>query len=400
MLYRREAFDTLTETPWDEAAVRDEIAAIVADADAAYDRDDLWPADEWDAWKTPTPLKTLYVGAAGVVWALDTLRRRGVAESGLDLAAVARRTLERRRKEPDLMADEELPTPADAGLLSGESGVLAVLWRLDPDPEVADELLALVRANVANAAEEIMWGCPGTMLAARMAYAASRDERWAQAWRQSADALLSRRDEQGLWTQQLYGATRRALTPPHGLVGNVLALLDGGELLPAGSRRELTGQAAAVLRATAARQDGRVSWPTAEGRPLEGPDGEIRLQWCAGAPGIAQAAASYLDEELLLAAGETIWEAGPHGDEKGPSICHGTAGNGYALLKAFERTQDELWLERARRFAVHALEQARRLRAARGHGRYSLWTGDSGVAVYAADCLEARTGYPILETWD
>jgi hypothetical protein len=29
-----------------------------------------------------------------------------------------------------------------------------------------------------------------------------------------------------------------------------------------------------------------------------------------------------------------------------------------------------------------------------------LWTGDAGVAVYAADCLDATTRYPILETWE
>ena len=253
MLYRPDAFDPLTETAWDDAWVRDEIAAIAADAEAAFAADELWPADEWDSWQTPTPLKTLYVGGAGVVWALDALRRRGVAAGGLDLAAAARRTLERRREEPDLMAGEELPSPADAGLLSGEAGVLAVLWRLDPDPAVADDLHGLVRANVDNAAEEIMWGSPGTMLAARMAFAESGEERWADAWRESAEALLARRDEGGMWTQQLYGATRRALTPPHGLVGNVLALLDGGELLPAGSREELTRQAGrccAVPRST------------------------------------------------------------------------------------------------------------------------------------------------------
>ena len=49
------------------------------------------------------------------------------------------------------------------------------------------------------------------------------------------------------------------------------------------------------------------------------------------------------------------------GDEKGHGICHGTSGNGFALLAAFERTQDELWLDRARRFAVHALAQAERM---------------------------------------
>jgi hypothetical protein len=31
--------------------------------------------------------------------------------------------------------------------------------------------------------------------------------------------------------------------------------------------------------------------------------------------------------------------------------------------------------------------------------RYSLWTGGIGVALFAADCMEASTAYPVLETW-
>ena len=126
-------------------------------------------------------------------------------------------------------------------------------------------------------------------------------------------------------------------------------------------------------------------------------NGEIRLQWCHGAPGILCAAASYLDEELVLAGAELTWRAGAHRDAKGAGICHGTAGNGYALLKAFERTGDERWLERARRFAVHALAQVRRQRAARGRGRYSLFTGDPGVALYLASCLDADAAFPVLD---
>ena len=87
-----------------------------------------------------------------------------------------------------------------------------------------------------------------------------------------------------------------------------------------------------------------------------------------------------------------MWRAGAHGDEKGPNICHGTAGNGYALLKTFERTGDEVWLDRARRFAMHALEQVERMPS-----RYSLFTGAIGVAIYAADCIDARPNYPILD---
>jgi hypothetical protein len=116
------------------------------------------------------------------------------------------------------------------------------------------------------------------------------------------------------------------------------------------------------------------------------------LQWCAGAPGIVIAAADYLDEDLLTGAAELIWLAGPHGEEKGPNICHGTAGNGYAFLKAFDRTGDEEWLDRARRFAMHALEQVERMPS-----RYSLFTGGIGVALYAADCIEARAQYPITD---
>jgi hypothetical protein len=79
--------------------------------------------------------------------------------------------------------------------------------------------------------------------------------------------------------------------------------------------------------------------------------------------------------------------------EKGPAICHGTAGNGYAFLKAFARTGDGTWLERARRFAVHALEQVQR----RDHGRYSLWTGDVGTALFASACLDGDARYPIID---
>ena len=159
----------------------------------------------------------------------------------------------------------------------------------------------------------------------------------------------------------------------------------------------LIRETARMLARTAVMEEGLANWPRVEGRELVDEDGEIRVQWCAGAPGIVTSAAAYLDEELLLAGAELVWRAGAPGMSKGPCLCHGTAGKGYAFLKAFERTGDERWLERARRFAVHALAQVRRGRAARDRGRYSLWTGDIGVALYAADCLDSRTAYPIVD---
>src|SRR5687768_2287386 len=209
------------------------------------------------------------------------------------------------------------------------------------------------------------------------------DERWAGAWREVADAVWRARDTDGLWTQRLYGEVYRGLMPAHGVTGNAQALLCGEELLADELRSALRRDTAAALAGSAVLEDGLANWPMAEGEELLSSDGEIRVQWCAGAPGVVAAAADYLDQDLLIAGAELTWRAGPHGSEKGAGICHGTAGNGYALLKAFSRTGEELWLERARRFAVHALEQVARARSERGHGRYALWTGDVGTALYA-----------------
>jgi len=392
VLYRPDAYEPLTGTQWDEGRVRDAIRAIVADTDAAMRGPKLmWRAHRWDGWNATSPMKNLYVGAAGVLWALDQLGRRGHAESTLDLAALAQRNLELFRARPDYIKLPAFkpPEPRESSLLCGESGILLVTWRLAPSDELADDLHARVRANVDNEAEETMWGSPGTLIAARAMYEWTGDERWREAWNESAEALLSRRGDDGLWTQHLYGQVYTSLTPPHGLVGNVQTLLP---LLDEARAAALKRTSAALLEQSAVREDGLANWPPRPRPELPGPDGEIRVQWCAGSPGIVIGAADYLDEELLLAGAELPWQAGPPGLEKGPGICHGTAGNGYAFLKAFARTGDEQWLDRARRFAVHALEQIERLPA-----RYSLFTGSIGAAVYAADCLDARSAYPIME---
>jgi lantibiotic modifying enzyme len=393
MLYRPEDFHPLAETPWREDEVRAEIRTIVADTDSALRGPKLlWRANDWDRWQGTSPLKDLYCGAAGVLWALDELRRRGHAETRLDLADLALLTLERQRAKPDLGRMKGLPEPAEAALFSGEAGILLTACRIAPSFELADDLLALVRANVASEADEVMWGAPGSLLAAEHMLEWTGDERWRDAWNESTDALLARRGADGWWTQRLYGTTERYLGPVHGFVGNVFAL---ERLLDADRRNRLLASAAEIVARAAVLEDGLANWPAVDSDTLANRRGEIRVQWCHGSPGMLWAASTYLDEELVVAGAELTWRAGAHGDAKGASICHGTAGNGYGLLAAFERTGDERWLERARRFAVHALEQARRIREESGTGRYSLFTGDLGAALYAADCLEARSAFPV-----
>jgi lantibiotic modifying enzyme len=386
MLYEPARFDALIDEPWVPARVEDAIAAIVADAGAAFDATALWPAHEWDAWEKPLPLSGLYVGAAGVVWALDELQRRGHAESSLDLAGAVVRAVEFERARPDFAEDEHYRPGA---LMSGETGALLVAFRLTRDPALADDVHALVRGNVDNPTDDISWGAPGTLLAALAMGEWTGERRWDEAARESATALRERRGDDGLWRQD---DDYRGLSTVHGVAGNTLALL---RFEPDAA---VASESAAVLSRHAFREDGLANWPGTPRPQLTRPrDGRICLQWCTGAPGVVAGAWDYLDEDLLLAGAELIWRAGAHRDEKGHGLCHGTAGNGFALLKALARTGDERWLERARRFAVHALAQAERIAAANGRRRYSLFNGDVGTALLATACLDTDPRVPIVD---
>jgi len=391
VLYSARNFEPLTSSPWDEERVRDAIRSIVADADSACRGPRLlWKADSWDGWRATSPMKNLYVGAAGVIWSLDRLRVRGYAATRLDLGALAVSTHELAAARPDYMKGVVLPEQRASALACGAAGTAFVAWKLTRERAFEDELYALVLANVESDVDEVMWGAPGTLLLASTIATSTGAGRWRELASATADALLSRRDRDGWWDQRLYGERYRGTGPWHGLVGNVLAL---ESVVDATCRACLFEDAAGILEETAVVEDGLVNWPFSARPQLASPDGEIRLQFCCGAPGIVATASHYLPLELLLAAGELAWRAGPPGMEKGPCICHGTAGTGYAFLKMFERTADERWLDHARSFAMHALEQIDR----RGQGRYSLFTGDLGVAIFAADCIEARAGIPVFD---
>lgn len=397
MLFSPGNHEPLTDEPWDEERVRAAIRAVVADADDAFDEEALWPpVEDWDTGggTAPLPLTTLYRGASGVVWGLDVLRRRGVTETQLDLAAISRRAYEVWRANP---APERLQPPVrtHGSLYDGDSGILLVAYLVEPSADLADALYARVRENWNCETNELMNGSPGTMIAAKAMLDRTGEERWAEAWKESAEELWRRRYLDGFWTYPPFG---KAPGASHGIGTNASILLQGGELFPAERHEELRRGTAEALARVAVREDGLANWSMAveDCGELEW-QGQIRLQWCHGGAGVVASAADLLDEQLLLAGAELVWQAGPASMEKGQGICHGTAGNGYALLKTFGRTGDDLWLERARRFAVHALGQVERWRAQRGRGRYTLWTGDIGAALFAADCLEGRPATPIVE---
>ncbi len=387
MLYESDQFDHLIDEPWVPARVEDAIAAIVAHADLAFSLDTLWPTNEWwDEYREGQPAKVLYTGAAGVSWALAALRRGGHAETSIDLTAAALRALELERVLPDAAEDEHY---SPGSLLHGETGPLLVCFLLSSGAQLADELHELVRDNVANPTDDISWGAPGTLLVALAMHEWTGEARWLAAASESALALRARRGDDGLWRQD---DDYRGLGTLHGAAGNTLALLR--------FERDdaLARETSAVLGRHAFREDGLANWPGAPRGQLARPrDGRICLQWCTGAPGVLAGAWDYLDQDLLLAGAELIWQAGAHKDEKGHGLCHGTSGNGFALLKAFARTGDELWLQRARAFAVHALAQAERIATTNGRRRYSLFNGELGTALFAAACLDADPHFPIID---
>jgi hypothetical protein len=102
-------------------------------------------------------------------------------------------------------------------------------------------------------------------------------------------------------------------------------------------------------------------------------------------------------ERLLVEGGDFTWLAGPLA--KGSNLCHGTAGNGYAFLALHRRTGQPIWLERARAFAMTAIAQCREAREQLGRGRYSLWTGDVGLAIYLADCRRGKPRFPTIDVF-
>jgi Lanthionine synthetase C-like protein len=395
-LYDPHAHEPLTETAWDAARAHAAIGAIVAETERAFAHESLWephPLDEDDDEPPLGRTRTLYLGAAGVIWALHALERAGVVELGRDWSEVALGLLEPYREEPDFPEQGVVPS-----LWVGEAGILLVAHTLAPSPSLEDSLLEAVRANVANPTLELMWGAPGTMLAAQVMHERTHAPAWAEAWNTSADQLWAAWDDE-LWYQDLYGWRRHILGPAHGFAGNVYVLARG-DLLAAQRRSELERRAIAVVARHARRADAYAQWPATLEPPAQ--PAAIRTQWCHGAPGIVASLATLVPNDpqltdLLVAGGELTWRAGPL--RKGATLCHGTAGNGYAFLKLLERTGDELWLDRARAFAMHSIEQVERATAHYGRGRHSLWSGDPGTALYLESCLTASTAFPTLDTF-
>lgn len=402
MLFDPARHEPLQASEWDEARVRQTIARIVSDTEAHRTADGRWPThprdDASDASARPS-LTPLYHGACGVVWALDYLQAVGAVtlernplEHADSLCALNRAWLEA-NDSTDL-----------SSWLMGETPWLMLEYGHAPSTPLADRLAECIAQNADNPTRELMWGAPGTLLAASFLHERTQDERWAALFRLTADQLWSElkwSEEHGChyWTQDMYGKQSTYLDGVHGFVATALPLIRGRHLLDASRWREWERRIVNTVRRTVTVEGDHANWRTFL-IPPEGRDPRMLMQLCHGAPGfivcLAQLPSRELDP-LLLAGGEATWAAGPL--IKGSNLCHGTGGNAYALLCLYERTGDIKWLNRARAFAMHGIAQTAADEAVYGHLRYSLWTGDLGFAIFLWDCLCGVASFPTLDVF-
>jgi hypothetical protein len=286
-------------------------------------------------------------------------------------------------------------------LLAGDMGTALVAMRLAPSAAMADLVYARADANTHLPIRELMWGMPGSMLACLFMSEMTNATRWRSLFEVQAARLLADLQETAngpIWEQDLYGQHAKFLGPVHGYAGNMLPLLRGWDWLTEAQRSRVTDAIPRTLSRNAWRTESGTSW-----RPRVGGDQSPSLcQYCHGAPGMV---ATFADapfkqpelETLLEQGGQFTWAAGPLA--KGSNLCHGTGGNGYAFLKLHHRTQNAMWLERARAFAMTAIAQCREARHEYGRGRYSLWTGDVGLAIYLTDCLIGLPRFPTVDVF-
>jgi hypothetical protein len=388
----------LAHDAWNEQAVRAAMEEIAADAIAHFDRDAFWPAhpsDDGVADGDPS----FYKGAAGVIWALDYLHRVGAVSIAEDFRPVMPTLM--KRTITDFAINSAADYEKHGSLLRGDMGAALLVMRLAPTAEMADLVHSRAEDNMGLPVRELMWGMPGSMVAAIHMAEMTGESRWRGLFETQAARLLADLEDtpQGpLWTQDLYGERDRWLGPVHGFAGNAIPLLRGWNWLEPAQQAQVAEFVPKTLAANAWRSEVGTTWGARSKRA----NPPRMCQHCHGAPGMVTtfADAPFATPEfdaLLLDAGRFAWAAGPL--TKGSNLCHGTGGNGYAFLRLYRRTNDPIWLDRARQFAMTAIVQYRGAQLSVGRGRYSLWTGDVGLATYLWDCITGEPRFPTIDVF-
>lgn len=409
-LYEAERHEKLIATAWNEDRARDAIDRLVADTNRGFSSEGWWPIHPLDRSpeRPPDSVKYLYHGAAGVIWALNYLNETGAADLKRDYLPAVRQLIPRIRDDLGKYPEVRKYMAAErASYLVGEAGILLLEWKLAPSQEVAQQIYRHLEERIGDP-RGLAWGGAGAMLAALFMYERTEDARWKELFLRSFGPLYDQwnySDEARchLWTSRLYGVTEMRIGAVHGFAANAFVMIRGRHLLKSDLADEMLRRIHETVHATALVEGRHANWPNNVGSTSMPAPLSIVVQHCNGAPGIINCLAEFPKDArwpvdaLLRQAGEFVWRAGP--PVKFPSLCHGAAGNGYAFLKLYARTGDNRWLDRARRFAMHAIDQCERDLKKYDQRKFSLWTGDLGLAIYLWDCIRANAKFRTLDVF-
>lgn len=387
-LYDPTRHEPLSNIPWAADAVAEEIESIVSDIISSMHPDCSWPTHPLDAesYYDKGPKWATYAGAAGVVLALQIFSRHGYSGRSFEhnLSIIHDAYL----RNPDVQLEP--------GLQLGELGILTPAFLACPDnEELSRRLVQCMEKTINLPFYEITSGQSGMMHVALYLYRKTGSDVWKDLYIGGASTLLSSWKQhsdtgQWLWQSKVFGPARHYYGACHGVAGNVNILLQGADLLDVDCTDVIIDRGVSTLELSAKTESDMANWILCTKPDIE----KHLVQWCHGAAGIVTAMAATTTsnsanskklDRLLRMAGELVWKAGPL--KKGSGICHGTAGNGYAFLHLHRRWGDSIWLARARKFAMHAIGQSRQARSEFGQGRYALWTGDAGLAIFLHHCL-------------
>lgn len=363
--------------PWSKEVALREIRSIFYDILNKFDPNKFWsahPNDDSDLKFN----KSLYLGASGTLWGLLEISKFLEKELSFNPILLSEKIHQAYLIEPD--TGSVIPS-----YLAGESGILLLQYKLTQDKQIKESLIKLIKRNFENPCNDLLFGHAGTLLVSLYL-----DE--SDLFKLGAQKLLDtwfEYNNQWIWEQVYDGYKTQYVGASHGFFGNIFPLLKGKEFLSPLQNELILERIITTTCKSVIRENGKANWPAR----FNTTDEAMRLQWCHGAVGVITSfhhfPLNYSKEieTLLIEAGQLIWESGPL--KKGIGICHGTDGNGYALLNLYYRTNDRIWLERARDFAMKAIQQR--------NGRSSLWTGEIGLALYLMACIEETPNFPCLD---
>jgi len=163
--------------------------------------------------------------------------------------------------------DFKASSPTDyekhGSLLRGDMGAALLAMRLAPTSSLADLVYRRAEANNGLPIRELMWGMPGSMVAAVHMAEMTQEARWRGLFEVQAARLLAELEDapQGpLWTQDLYGAKDRFLGPVHGFAGNVIPLLLGWDWLTPAQQAHVAEFVPKTLEANAWQYEVGTTW--------------------------------------------------------------------------------------------------------------------------------------------